>query len=374
MSTETLRPFASDIPREPLRVLHVVDAAAFAQLGPMIRGLLLELQTRQITPVVLTDDVPSAEALLGGRMELHALPTFRGWRAWQLERHLVARFEPRPQLVHVWGAVALRTFVRWTRSANLPLIVGALRAADVSHCRRYAAAEHVHYVGLCRAFAEQLGHLHPSRAGMVPLRPPVLEPPTASAIRKPLAGPAAIAWHGCFDDAARLDVLVEAVAVLHRQNVEAQVALVGNGQGECSIWPRIRELGVTHCFSVVDGRGFAELAVKGADVLVLPAPETAPSLTPLLAMASGVYVVAALGQPAEWFVDGETALQFAPGSAKELAYQLTRVIEQRPGVRDLVESAAKYVRSMHALDDHSAAWERLYRDWQHQPARDGVGQ
>jgi glycosyltransferase involved in cell wall biosynthesis len=78
-------------------------------------------------------------------------------------------------------------------------------------------------------------------------------------------------------------------------------------------------------------------------------------------MARGVYVVASRDQSSEWFIDDETSLQFAPGSAKELAYQLTRILEGRQEVEGLLNSARAYVSDHHDADAFAPVFENVLR-------------
>jgi glycosyltransferase involved in cell wall biosynthesis len=118
---------------------------------------------------------------------------------------------------------------------------------------------------------------------------------------------------------------------------------------------------VEHRVSVIDAPQFGELALQGADILVVPASEQETSLVPLIAMSRGVYVVASRDQSAEWFIDGETSLQFAPGSSKELAYQLTRILEGRQEVAGVLDTAREYVAENHDAVLYAPVFENILR-------------
>ena len=89
--------------------------------------------------------------------------------------------------------------------------------------------------------------------------------------------------------------------------------------------------------------------MPSADALVVPAGQRELSVAPLLAMALHKVVLSSRDQPAEWFSEDRTTWQFTPGSAVELAYLLSRAMEQPQQARVLTTSAAEYVQEHHAM-------------------------
>ena len=101
-------------------------------------------------------------------------------------------------------------------------------------------------------------------------------------------------------------------------------------------------------------------AMAGADIYVVPTCQRELSLAPLLAMALGKVVVTSRDQVTDWFIEGETSLQFTPGSAVELAYHITRTADAHPNVLAMARGAAEYVRQHHAVTDLAAELAGLY--------------
>jgi hypothetical protein len=79
-----------------------------------------------------------------------------------------------------------------------------------------------------------------------------------------------------------------------------------------------------------------------------------------MAMGLGKVVIASRDQLAEWFIEDRTTWQFTPGSAVELAYLLTRAIEQPRAAQELTASASEYVRVHHAVPGMVEALIALY--------------
>lgn len=152
-----------------------------------------------------------------------------------------------------------------------------------------------------------------------------------------------------FAERTGLTVLVEAVGQLRRRGVDLHALVIGSGPGSEVIWSYIREQGAAGSVSLLDEPALWEKALPEVDVCVVPACQRELSIVPLLAMGLGKVVIASRDQLADWFVDGTTCWEFTPGSAVELAYLLTRAIEQPVVARELAARGPTYVRERHSL-------------------------
>lgn len=353
-------PHAADNP-EPLHVLHVVEADSLIRLGPMIRALSDRLRADAITSAVLTDEPDIAGEVLANP-EMMVVPTLEGWRAWTLGRALRSRPGPPPQLLCLWTLRGFPAISRWAESINAPLVVYVSSHGVARRVHRPMIQPRHTFVAATEALRAAIETRLRQELDVIDVIGPVLPiPDWQGPVAAPRSRLPAIVWHGPLSDHAGLTVLVDAVQQLDRQEREFQVVLVGRGASRQPLWRMLRQRGIEHRVSVIDAPQFAELAIEGADVLVVPASEDETSIVPLLAMARGVYVVASRDQSSEWFIDDETSLQFAPGSAKELAYQLTRILEGRQEVEGLLNSARAYVSDHHDADAFAPVFENVLR-------------
>ncbi|MBN2447986.1 MAG: glycosyltransferase family 4 protein [Phycisphaerae bacterium] len=347
-----------DLP--PLHVLHVIDASCLARFGPMLRASVEHLRQRNIASTLLTDDTATAHDALGDETPIVGVPSFTGWHGWLLERYFASRLPHTPHAAHLWGLNALTPLRRWAASNQLPLVAHVTSRLDIERVLRRRPGPDMRVIASCDAQRAALARGAPELSGSVAVLKPAIALPATPAARDAERTPA-IVWNGRLDRFTGLSVLIAAVSQLRREGRELHVALVGRDTGDRHTWAMIREHGVEDCFSLIEGPRFGELAVSAADILVIPAWQRAVAVAPLLAMASNVFVVASRDQTAEWFIEGETAVQFAPGSAQELAYHLTRLLEQRPSVVGILESARAYVKRYHAIEDRVSQIESLYR-------------
>jgi glycosyltransferase involved in cell wall biosynthesis len=168
------------------------------------------------------------------------------------------------------------------------------------------------------------------------------------------------------DEFAGLETLLDAVSQLHEKGGDIQVAIVGDTADASPLWQRLRARKINECCVVLDNARLWEKGLMGADVCVVPGCQRDLWLAPLLAMGLGRLVIAARDQIADWFIEDQTAWQFTPGSSVELAYLLTRAMEQPKHVRRITASAVDYFHAHHTVgglvDAMHAAYARILGD------------
>ena len=347
----------------PLRVLHVAERSIFDRLGRMLRHVVLALNAEGLRVSLLTDDTVATADLDGTPIGTRCVERLHGWRAWGLTQNLARWPEQRPDIVHVWGTRSLPSVGRWAARAGVRVLVHALSVRDVEWLAKRRLREDVRIAACCEGLADVFRHLAPPTAEPVTVLPPAMlmpDVPTeeAEANEERILG---IIWAGWIDADAGLSTLVDAAAQLRRKECDLQVALVGKGPGVHAIWRHIRHAQVQQRVTLVHEPRSWDSAMRGADVCVVPARQQELSLAPLLAMAYGKVVLSSRDQIAEWFVESETTLQFTPGSAVELAYQLERVAEGHKQARELRRSAAAYVREHHTVGSFVTRLIAAYR-------------
>lgn len=332
-----------------IHVLHVADADTFDRFGRMLRHLSLAQTTEGLRVSVLTDAPQAPATFEGTPIECVPVRGLRGWYGWQAARRCARAAPATVALAHFWGTSALRLIGRWVVRRGLPLFVHLLAATDVTRLRHWRWRAHARVLPGCAGLRDLAVH-----EGLV-VEPPGACRPGLLMPEPPPAGPPeeqrtlGVLWTGRVTADAGLDTLVEAVAGLRQRGGDLQVVLLGDGPAVRPLRARIRALGVHDCVSLIEEAHLWPRALSGADVCVVPAPQAELALAPLMAMALEKIVIAARGQLAEWFIEDETAWQFAPGKAVELAYHLARVVESRRHADRLRASAAAYVRRHHAI-------------------------
>jgi glycosyltransferase involved in cell wall biosynthesis len=338
------------------QVLHVVDADIAARFGPMIAQAAQGIAAAGVGTAVLTDDPRWGAKFATTAVECHVRPRWDGWHGWDLAGWLDAHVKPAPNIVHVWGVGGLRWLERWTRRNDMPLVIHACGTEHTSRLQRDGAE----VVSASLALSELLRDQYRLTAEHCRTILPAINAPADAPW--PAGGDhvLSVLCVSQLGEHRGLELLIDAVAQLRRTGCDLQLALIGAAAKVDVIWRRIRDRQVRECVSLIDEPGLWEQVLPEVDACIVPARQTELSIVPLMAMGLGKVVIASRDQLAEWFIEDRTAWQFTPGSAVELAYLLTRAIEQPGAARELTGSARDYVREHHAVPRMVEALLALY--------------
>lgn len=331
-------------------VLHVVDAAVAARWGPMLRQTLWALAETGLRVSLLTNDAPLIESLHGTEVACHEHPYLSGWRTWRLPQQLAVRFQPPPDIVHTWGIDGLSWLRRWAADAGLVLVVHALGVRAAQRLARRSTPARAHVILAAAGLTTEAIPHRPSpdddrACVIVPAVAPPVTPPQPMSTARTLA----VLCVASLDAPEDCDVLLDATAQLRLRGTDLQVVIVGDGRGVSAVWRRINARRINDACVVLDEPRLWEKGLEGADVCVVPARQRDLWLAPLMALATGKLLVASRDQVADWFIEGRTSWQFTPGSAVELAYLLTRAVEQPRHVQEVVAAAAEYFNTHHTV-------------------------
>lgn len=155
----------------------------------------------------------------------------------------------------------------------------------------------------------------------------------------------------------RLDLLIDAICLLARQDVHLVIA--GEGPLRDQLESRARGLGERVHF--LGHREDVSVLLQGFDVFCLPSDREGLSFALLEAMAVGLAIVATDVQGSgEAIIDGESGLLVPPGSAAAIATALSRLIEHPATARILGESAKKRFAQNFTADQMVERTLRVY--------------
>ena len=173
----------------------------------------------------------------------------------------------------------------------------------------------------------------------------------------------AIVVGGALDDAGPFHGALRVFAALAAEQRDCAYFVLGSGKAERPLRAAARRLGLTDRLTFADPPSVSELrsVFVDADVYVAPAVGEAVDLRLLLAMASGVPVVAAAGGACDFLADGRTALRFAPDDTDALLERLIGLLDDHAAARALAERALEHMRSHHSPAGAVAELARLYR-------------
>lgn len=360
MSAQLRAVSAPDLQPGPVHILHVADETLFAHFGRMFRQISLGLFEEGFRVSLVTDFEPILVQFDATPVECQCVPALSGWRAWRLGRELDALFDPPPRVVHLWGTKQLRRFSAWCGNRKIPLVVSVLSYADIARVRRAIPPGRVRVAAACERFAASLRSADNRwMTNTFPL-PPALLVTDDSAVD--LTGPhsCGILAVGRLHRDGGVFNLLDAAAALRADRVEFQLALLSDGGDARAVYTRISQLNLHDCVSLIEDSLLWDRAIAGADVVVVPNRLDHVTLAPMLAMALGRIVVAARGQPGDWFVEDGTCWGFVGGETSELRNVLARAIARGPAALALAAGAAEFVARHFGISQRAAELAAIY--------------
>ena len=158
-------------------------------------------------------------------------------------------------------------------------------------------------------------------------------------------------------------VLLEALRLLAKQSIDAEVEIVGAGPFEQSIRQAAAAFGMDRQVIFAGELPPPEVArrLANADIFCMASFSEGLPISIMEAMAVGVPVVTTWisGIP-ELAVDGVTAMTVQPANSEALAHAIRRLIEDAPMREQLIGSARAAVERLHSRERNGAALAGLF--------------
>ncbi len=157
------------------------------------------------------------------------------------------------------------------------------------------------------------------------------------------------------------DLLVEAMACLHRSRPDARLAIVGEGPQEADLRRQVAGLALDDVVVLSGPSACAADELAAADVVVLASRWEGWPLVVAEAVALGTPVVAtAVGGVPDVVVDGVTGRLVAPGRPAALARALEATLADLPGARRWADGARRRLEVRYRPDTLVEAVEAAY--------------
>jgi glycosyltransferase involved in cell wall biosynthesis len=361
------------------KILLVLPTLDYSGAGTQAALLAeaLSCDRYQLHVCALGDDGPVAERLAArvpvtwlGRFHCFNLAACWRWRG------VLRRFQP--NVIHTWGAIALRLAAlspgrrsfRLIASSPLPPREGRHEPDRVDRWLLHRA--HV-VVARASSEAERFARFGVPRANIVIVPPgvetceetlrrvsssPVLEPPDPLCNLPParrITCVGALLPHKGFRDA------IWAFDILHFLYPDLHLVLIGAGPDRQRLERFSRGVGPRENIHFAGKRGDIGALLKRSEIVWVPSLAETGVNVALEAMAQGVPVVASrLACLAEVVRDGETGLLFSPGDKVELARRTRMLLDDAARARCLGEAGRQRASDHFGLAKMVEVMARVY--------------
>ena len=411
--------------QSPLRILHILDHSLPVHSGYAFRSqaILRTQKKRGWDPSVVTSPKhyeswqqswsPSEE--VGGIQYHRAVGVAQASLPLEKERRIMVTLAARMreivrqqsiQVLHAHSPVLNAIPALWVgRKTGIP-VVYEVRApwedAAIDHGTygsrswRYKlvkaletwVCKKVHHVAvLCQGLREEMVRraIAPQKLTVIPNGVDVdsfqkCDPDSDLAVRWGLTGKRVVAFLGSFFRYEGLDLLIEAIALIVRQDPRVVLLLVGGGIAEFDLKAQVRRLQLDS--HVIMPGSVAPERIPGVyalvDVLAYPRhslrlTELVTPLKPLEAMAMGKALVASnIGGHRELIRDGQTGLLFPAGNAEALASAIQRLLGDAELRCRLEQTGDYWVRHERSWEKTTADYSEVYTQaFQRQQKREG---
>jgi len=170
-----------------------------------------------------------------------------------------------------------------------------------------------------------------------------------------------IVYAGRFAAEKKLDVLLNAFAIVHKKIAAATLALAGNGASFRSLKALAKELGVENRVKFVGTLSKPKLAelYHASELLATASTSEVQSITVLEAMASGLPAVGVRARGLAEHINARNGLLAEPGDAAGLARNIISLIE-KPWLRKKLGAGAVKSAENYSSPKVASRWERIY--------------
>jgi glycosyltransferase involved in cell wall biosynthesis len=369
-STNSGSPRDGAAPPEPapaaqrIRIAWIASAGAIERLSCVLQPLAIGLIDELVELTVICPEAGEVRDLPCPPVEVIRFRELN----WPLLRHrrleeLVAELAPRKvDLLHALDAAASDMARRLARRMLLPYAVtcdGLDDARALGELDDRAAALAMS-VPVQREL--QVHSVAPSEDIHL-VRPGVYQARRANCFNA-LGRSAAIIAGGTLEDLPAFQTVLRGLCELRRRQGDCVFfVLGGGGRAESPIRALSEKLGLRGDLTFVDPQTVSQLPqlLKAADIYVAAAPSRRYDLNALLAMASGVPVVATANPSVDFLIPGRTASLFRAGDPADLADKLDAFLHDHAAARAQAESALGYLRDNHSPARTVAWMSDLYR-------------
>jgi glycosyltransferase involved in cell wall biosynthesis len=349
----------------PVQTALVVDDDALRRLGTVVRHLCVGMIDEAIQLTVISRSVPCAVGEMIGPSRVVTAPR----RLLQVgNRLLIDRLNEklgtwRPQVVHCLSSELAHWACDWARVSNSVLVVHLMDLKDVHAFAGLERFPHLLAITNTPVVERALLKAYPKIAPVVstvPLGVPTVD--QMACYSHPDQVPAVI-MTAPLEYGSGVELALKALHAVHETGQDLHMFVLSDGHAEASFRRQLDRFGlrslVTFAGTMPDSESLRN-AMVASDLFLRPMAPDRFTAHALLAMATGLAVLAPAGTIDDYLIDGQTASLFQP-RVTDLAEKWLSLLRDHEQARKLARGAQEYARAYHKASFMVCAIAVLYR-------------
>ena len=343
-------------------LVFFMDDEAYERLGPVWRHLCVGLVDLPISIRLVTPSAQAGELALGPVEVVHHERWRWPFRKSRLNELLDTLSAKPPHLVHALSGGSYPLAVAVARHFDAELILHLTAFRDVEAVLDLPDTARLHLIAATGSLKDEVErHERISRLPTVLVRPGVLCEGEVSCFVDDERMPTLLCTSP-LERGSGVDTLIEALGLLGERCGDTMTFLLGGGSQEPAIRKQVARSRLLSQVTFARPIGSRRAVMQGADIYIIPAPETALTATSLQAMGSGMAVIAAEGSVGDFHISGHTAVVHLPQAPAALAEAIESLLSNHPLARRLAEGALAHVKKYHAMSAMAEQTYSLYHE------------
>ena len=353
-------------PAGPVNVLLVVDNDVYERLGSVVWHLGVGLMDEPVRLTILANTAryPSGDAIGPWRV-ISLPPRLVPWPKTKADDVLKLIGGEKPDVVHCMSAQLAHWVMPWVAQWNSTLLVHLTDMADAQRYRSLHRIPTVHAVALNPTIAESAGKQRRRSGppvGVMPFGQPAGKEPAGFA--HPERVPAVVVT-APLEKRRGLETVLKSLATIVANQRELQLFILNSGPAD-RYFRRLVEHHHLRSHVTFAGRmrnwAAQREALRGGDIFIMPDGHQRFSINTLIAMATGLVILAPSDTTEDYLIDGTTASLFDPRTPDSLTEKWLNLLDHRDESSQLAQSALDYVRSHYQASAMAVATAALYHE------------
>lgn len=351
----------------PVSTLLVIDDDVLDRLGSTTRQLCVGMIDEVVRVTVLARSTRQVEQAVGPS-RLCYLPS-RCW-PWHWQRlspqqALELIGDEKPDVIHCMSADLALMAHNWAMEWGSRVVVQLTDLPDVRRFLRARLSPEIMVIASTPSLRQFLARKRPEladRIRVIHLGIPANPEPAcfADPERIPAVLVTAPLTHDC-----GLHLVLKAMEAVVAAGQDMHLFVLSSGPGEYVFRKVVRQLGlrsrVTFAGDLHDWTA-TQAAMRDADFYILPGERRRFTISTLMAMATGLAILAPTGTIGDYLIDGVTASLFDPQKPRQISERLSALLADKAAARQLAQGALDYIRAHHQASAMVAGVAGIYRE------------